>query len=43
VAAVARITIGAPLLALVLAAFVVALLVEWIGDLVTVIPQGEDQ
>ena len=36
-----RITIGAPLLALAMVAFVVALLCEWLGDLARTCPHPE--
>ncbi len=36
-----RITLGAPLVAIVLAAFAIALLVEWLGDLARTCPHPE--
>jgi hypothetical protein len=38
---VIRITVGAPLVAIALAAFTIALLVEWIGDLSRACPYPE--
>jgi hypothetical protein len=36
-----RITLGAPLIAVALAAFTIALLIEWVGDLARTCPHPE--